>query len=66
MKLHVSMIVNSEDYEVEVEPRKVLLTVLRDYLGLIGTKEGVRDRRLRGVHGHYERPDGQSVSCVRS
>ncbi len=40
MKLHVSMVVNSEDYEVEVEPRKVLLTVMRDSLELIGTKEG--------------------------
>lgn len=33
------MIVNGETREVDVEPRETLLRVLRDKLGLLGTKE---------------------------
>ena len=32
--------INGEDYEVLVEPRKTLLSMLRDQLQLTGTKEG--------------------------
>jgi carbon-monoxide dehydrogenase small subunit len=34
------MTVNGQSYEVSVEPRKTLLSVLRDQLHLTGTKEG--------------------------
>ncbi len=40
MKQRIHLRVNGEDYEVEVEPRRRLLDVLRDDLGLTGTKEG--------------------------
>jgi carbon-monoxide dehydrogenase small subunit len=35
--------VNGRDYEVEIEPRRTLLSVLRTELGLTGTKEGCDD-----------------------
>jgi len=39
MKQLITLRVNGESYEVEVEPRRLLLDVLRDNLGLTGTKE---------------------------
>ncbi len=39
-KLHVTARVNGEDTEFLCEPRDTLLNVLRDGLGLTGTKEG--------------------------
>lgn len=36
----VSVTVNGEPYEVLVEPRTTLLQLLREHLGLTGTKEG--------------------------
>jgi len=39
MKQPVKLRVNGESYEVEVEPRKLLVDVLRDNLGLTGTKK---------------------------
>ena len=36
----VELIVNDEFYELAVEPQETLLEVLRDHLGLTGTKEG--------------------------
>lgn len=36
----VELTVNGEDYELAVEPQETLLNVLRNYLGLTGTKEG--------------------------
>lgn len=39
MKQLVMLRVNGEYYEVEVEPRRLLLDVLRDNLGLTGTKK---------------------------
>ncbi len=39
-KLHVTTIVNGEETEFLCEPRETLLGVLRDALGLTGTKEG--------------------------
>lgn len=39
MKQLISLKVNGEDYEIEVDPRRTLLEVLRDELGLTGTKE---------------------------
>jgi carbon-monoxide dehydrogenase small subunit len=40
MKRNVTMTVNSKKYEVAVEPNQVLVDVLRDQLGLTGTKVG--------------------------
>ena len=40
MKHNISITVNGQTYEVSVEPRKTLLSVLRDQLHLTGTKEG--------------------------
>jgi len=40
MKKLINLKVNGEIYEVAVEPRKTLLDVIRDDLGLTGTKKG--------------------------
>ena len=40
MKHRISTTVNGRDYELQVEPRKTLLAMLRDQLDLTGTKEG--------------------------
>ncbi len=39
-KVHVQTKINGEDVELLCEPRETLLGVLRDTLGLTGTKEG--------------------------
>ncbi|HDZ89850.1 MAG: (2Fe-2S)-binding protein [Deltaproteobacteria bacterium] len=36
----LALVVNDEVYELAVEPQETLLEVLRDHLGLTGTKEG--------------------------
>ena len=40
MKKTICLVVNGDQYEVAVEPRQSLLEVLRDSLGLTGTKRG--------------------------
>ena len=40
MKRRITLNVNSELWEVEVDPHRTLLEVLREDLGLTGTKEG--------------------------
>ena len=41
MKKHpVSLMVNGDQYDLLIEPRKTLLAILRDTIGLTGTKEG--------------------------
>jgi len=40
MKRHVVLKVNGEDYEIDIEPNKLLLHALREEVGLTGTKEG--------------------------
>ena len=41
MKKHpVSLTVNTDTYDLLIEPRKTLLATLRDTIGLTGTKEG--------------------------
>ncbi len=40
MKKQLTLTVNGQDYEVEVEANRLLLQVLRDTLDLTGTKEG--------------------------
>ena len=39
MKQAIKLRVNGESYEVEVEPKRLLVDVLRDNLGLTGTKK---------------------------
>jgi carbon-monoxide dehydrogenase small subunit len=43
MKRVVTMTVNNKKYELAVEPNQVLVDVLRDQLGLTGTKVGCAD-----------------------
>ncbi len=40
MKRPVVLNVNGEEYDVEIEPNRLLLQALRDDIGLTGTKEG--------------------------
>jgi len=40
MKRQITLHVNGEDHEVEIEPNRLLLQALREDIGLIGTKEG--------------------------
>jgi carbon-monoxide dehydrogenase small subunit len=40
MKVRISLNVNGRDYPLEVSPNEILLNVLRDRLGLMGTKYG--------------------------
>ncbi len=40
MKKIIELFVNGEPVEVAVEPRETLVEVLRDHMGLTGTKEG--------------------------
>jgi len=40
MKKQINLKVNGEEHEIEIEPNRLLLQVLRDNLGLTGTKEG--------------------------
>ena len=40
MKRPITLRVNGEEQQVEIEPNRLLLQVLRDNLGLTGTKEG--------------------------
>ena len=43
VKVHVRTKINNEEVELLCEPRQSLLEVLRDVLGLTGTKEGCND-----------------------
>lgn len=40
MKRHIALNVNGEEYDIEIEPNRLLLHALRDDIGLTGTKEG--------------------------
>jgi carbon-monoxide dehydrogenase small subunit len=40
MKRQITLRVNGEEQQLEIEPNRLLLQVLRDNLGLTGTKEG--------------------------
>ncbi len=40
MKYPLTLTINGEKYELEVPPNRTLLDVIRNELGLIGTKEG--------------------------
>ena len=40
MKRHLTLTVNGDEYELDIEPNRLLLHVLREEIGLTGTKEG--------------------------
>ncbi len=40
MKRHITLLVNGEEYDIEIEPNRLLLHALRDDICLTGTKEG--------------------------
>ena len=62
MKQRVSLRVNGEDHEVEISPDTTLLKVLRDELGLLGTKRGCDTSACGCCTVHM---DGKAVyACV--
>jgi carbon-monoxide dehydrogenase small subunit len=40
MKKQIRLFVNGEEYDLQLEPNRLLLQALRDEIGLTGTKEG--------------------------
>ena len=40
MKRHILLNVNGEEYDIDIEPNRLLLQALREDIGLTGTKEG--------------------------
>ncbi|HKA33278.1 MAG TPA: 2Fe-2S iron-sulfur cluster-binding protein, partial [Candidatus Binatia bacterium] len=40
MKRPVTLLVNGESYDIEIEPNRLLLHAIREDIGLTGTKEG--------------------------
>lgn len=40
MKRHIVLNVNGEEYDIDIEPNRLLLQALREEIGLTGTKEG--------------------------
>jgi len=40
MKRHIALNVNGEEYDIDIEPNRLLLHALREEVGLTGTKEG--------------------------
>ena len=40
MKRHIVLNVNGEEYDIDIEPNRLLLHALREEVGLTGTKEG--------------------------
>ena len=60
----ITLRVNGEPHEIDVDPRTPLLWVLRDTLGLTGTKFGCGMAQCGACTVHV---DGRSVrSCVRT
>ena len=48
---HVALTVNGARHELELEPRELLVYVLRERLGLTGTNVGLRHVVVRRLHG---------------
>jgi carbon-monoxide dehydrogenase small subunit len=62
VKRFITLTVNGAKYEVAVEPRQSLLQVLREVLGLTGTKEGCSEGECGACTVFL---DGQTVdSCL--
>ena len=49
-KTYVQTTINGEHVDFLCEPRQSLLEVLRDVIGLTGTKEGLQRRQLRRMY----------------
>jgi len=49
-KVDIKIQVNDDWYELTVDPGERLVDVLRDQLGLTGTKRGLRGRGVRRLH----------------
>ena len=47
----VRLTVNGQAYDIDVDPDMPLLWVLRDTLGLMGTKYRLRNGPVRRLHG---------------
>ena len=62
MAEHISLVVNGQQREVDVEPRRLLVQVLRDDLGLTGTHIGCDTSQCGACTVHV---DGHAVkSCT--
>lgn len=60
--IHLSLDINGERHELEVEPRVTLLDALREHLALAGTKKGCDQGQCGACTCHI---DGQRVlSCL--
>ena len=64
--MQLVLTVNGMAHEVEVRPTARLLDVLRDQLGLTGTKEGLRRGRVRRLHRHRRRQGRELVRDARA
>jgi xanthine dehydrogenase YagT iron-sulfur-binding subunit len=61
-KLRYSLLVNSQEYQLAADPRAALLDMLREELGLTGTKKGCDHGQCGACTVHI---DGRSVlSCL--
>lgn len=62
MKQDIELKVNGQSYEIEIEPWRTLLEVLRDHLGLTGTKQSCNEGHCGACTVII---DGQAVnSCL--
>ena len=76
VKMHLSLNVNGTEHQLSVEPRQTLLAVLRDELGLTGTKQGCEDgtcgtcmvtvngAMARACRVHVDRVNGKDVLTI--
>ena len=55
MKQEIALNINGDTYELLVSPNQTLLEVLRDNLGLMGTKRGCDLGACGGLHGALKR-----------
>ena len=65
MKQEMTFNVNGEHYTVRVDIRRTLLEVLRETLGLTGTKEMCNKGRLRRLYGDHGRKAHSLLSDAR-
>ena len=57
----LNMTINGKAISVDVDPGIRLVDFLRDNLFLTGTKNRLRKRRVRCMHGHYERKSSHQL-----
>ena len=63
--MRIQLSVNGEKHEADVEPRLLLVHLLRENLRLTGTHIGCDTTPLRRLHGPPGRPRGEVVHGVR-